>query len=135
VDDMSGEYLAAEAEVLRMAGALDVVTIPTVMKKGRPGARLEVLCHPSSADQLVRVLLRETTTIGVRRLPVERHALPRQVRTVSVDGHDIRVKVVTLPDGSLRAKPEFDDVERVALATGRPARDIFQRAAVEAERA
>jgi len=134
MDDMSGEYLASAAERLRQSGALDVVMIPTLMKKGRPGTRLEVLCAPASVDGLERVLLSDTTTIGVRRTMVERHALLRESRQVSVGGHTIAVKVVTLADGSTRAKPEYADVERIALATGRPPRDIFLEAAALADR-
>lgn len=134
VDDMTAEYLAAAADSLRAAGALDVVLLAASMKKGRPGTRIEVLATPDLADALERRLLVETTTIGVRRLPVSRRALPREQRIVSVLGHEIPVKVVDLPGGGRRAKPEFDHVRRVAEATGRPAADIFALATLAAER-
>lgn len=134
VDDMSPEYLAAVAEHLREADALDVVLLATTMKKGRPGMRLEVLCRPADADRLERQLLLETTTIGVRRQETSRLALARQQDTVAVLGHNVRVKIAVLPDGGARIKPEFDDVQRVALATGRRAADIYQLALVAAER-
>jgi pyridinium-3,5-bisthiocarboxylic acid mononucleotide nickel chelatase len=76
----------------------------------------------------------ESTTIGVRRRAVVRRALARRPVALSVLGHSISAKLVTLPNGSARAKPEFADVERVALATGRPLQDISRLAAVEAER-
>ena len=85
-------------------------------------------------NELEALLLRETTTIGVRRSVVRRRALARDQRTVRVLGFDIAVKVVELPDGTRRAKPEFEDVQRVAEATGRAARDIFLLASMEAER-
>jgi uncharacterized protein (TIGR00299 family) protein len=134
VDDMSPEYLAAAAERLRGAGALDVVLQPVIMKKGRAGTRLEVLADPGRAMALESMLLAETTSIGVRRSVVRRRALPRDRRTVTVLGHEIALKVVQLPDGTRRAKPEFEDVQRVAQATGRVPRDIFWLASVEAER-
>lgn len=134
VDDMSGEYLAAAADALRTAGAVDVVMIATTMKKGRPGTRVEVLAFPDRADSLERLLLGATTTIGVRRSTVSRRALAREARVVQVLGHDVSLKVVTLPDGSRRAKPEFDDVRRVAEATGHPMADIFARATLAADR-
>ena len=134
VDDMSAEYLAAAGDRLREAGALDVVMIPSTMKRGRPGVRVEVLCKPIDATRLEDVLFAETTTIGVRRRSVQRRSLPRDVICVTVLGHDVRAKRVKLPDGSRRAKPELADVERVALATGRALQDIFRLAAVEAER-
>lgn len=133
VDDLSGEYAAATADRLRDAGALDVVLVPTVMKRGRPGVRIEVLAAPGEADRLAGLLLVESTSIGVRRTVVRRDALPRTMRTVRVLGHDVAVKVVTLPDGRTRAKPEFVDVERVALATGQPVIDIFRLALGAAE--
>ena len=134
VDDMSAEYLAAAGDRLREAGALDVVMIPSTMKRGRPGVRVEVLCKPVDATRLEDALFAETTTIGVRRRSVQRRSLPRDVICVTVLGHDVRAKRVTLPDGSRRAKPELADVERVALATGRALQDIFRLAAIEAER-
>ena len=134
VDDMSAEYLAAAAERLRAAGALDVVLQSVVMKKGRAGTRIEVLAPPAKADDLESVLLRETTSIGVRHTVVRRTALPRETRSVTVLGHEIATKVVRLSDGSRRAKPEFEDVQRVALATGRSPHDIFTLASSEAER-
>jgi pyridinium-3,5-bisthiocarboxylic acid mononucleotide nickel chelatase len=108
--------------------------MPVLMKKGRAGTRLEVLAPASLAEDLEAIMLAETTTIGVRHSVVRRRALSREQRTVRVLGFDVGVKVVRLPDGSRRTKPEYDDVHRVALATGRPARDIFWLASVEAER-
>jgi uncharacterized protein (TIGR00299 family) protein len=134
IDDMTPEYLAATADLLREAGALDVVLLAATMKRGRQGTRIEVLARPEDAPRLELLLLTETTTIGVRRTDVRRRALPRDQRTVQVLGHTISLKVVRLPDGSTRAKPEFTDVQRVAQQTGRPLRDIFQRAADQAER-
>jgi len=134
IDDMSPEYLAAVADRAREAGALDVTLLPVTMKRGRPGTRVEVLCRRSEAQALEELLLVESTTIGVRRREVTRRALPREVISVTVLGHPISAKLATLPNGSRRAKPEFVDVERVALATGRPLQDIFRLAAAEAER-
>lgn len=135
IDDATGEHLAGVAELLRESGALDVVLLPVLMKKGRPGTRIEVLAAPADADALERRLLRESTTIGVRRYSVERQALPRAHRDVEVLGHTISVKVVTLPDGTTRAKPEFDDVRRAAAATGRPLQEITDAARRAAESA
>lgn len=128
LDDMSPEYLAGVADRARAEGALDAVLIPVTMKKGRQGTRIEILARAGEANRFESLLLRETSTIGVRRTDVSRMALPREERAADVLGHSIRVKVVTLPSGERRAKPEFDDVQRVALATGRSAFDIYQLA-------
>ena len=128
IDDMDAEALAGAADVLRSTGALDVVLVPVIMKKGRGGTRLEVLCTPDRAPDLERQVLQLTSTIGVRVATLDRRALAREMRTVDVLGHPIRVKVATLPDGSWRAKPEFDDVAHVATVTGRTLRDISELA-------
>lgn len=134
VDDMSPEYLAAAADALRAAGALDVVLQPVVMKKGRPATRIEVLASPAAAPALEHAIFRETTSIGLRHSVVRRRALPRRQASVTVLGHRIAVKIVELGEGVRRAKPEFEDVQRAALATGRPLQDISRLAAREAER-
>ncbi len=134
VDDMSPEYLAVAADQLRAAGALDVTMHQVLMKKGRAGTRIEILCTPALAGALEERALSATTTIGVRRTAVTRRALSREVAVVAVDGHPVRVKLVTRPGGVVTAKPEHDDVVAVAEATGRPAASIFRDAELAAER-
>lgn len=128
VDDLSGEFMAGAADALRAAGALDVTVLAILMKKGRPGHRIEVLCTPFDADRLETLLLMESTSIGVRRSTLARRALPRHAVTVEVGGHVVRLKVVTLPSGATRAKPEWDDVQKVARALGVPAIEVSERA-------
>jgi uncharacterized protein (TIGR00299 family) protein len=125
IDDAPGEYIAAAADLLREGGALDVVLVATTMKKGRPGTRIEVLARPDTADALEAVLLAESGTIGVRRWEVRRRALAREMTSVTVLGEAVAVKVVTLPDGRRRAKPEFDDVRRAAQRLGRPVSELL----------
>jgi uncharacterized protein (TIGR00299 family) protein len=133
IDDMDGESLAAAAEAIRAAGALDVVLVPTVMKKGRPGVRVDILSTAALAGPLENALFTQTSAIGVRRTPVERHALPREERMVQVLGRDVRVKFVTTPGGIFRGKAEYEDLARVAAESGRPLREVqsIARAAVE----
>ena len=128
IDDATGEMIAGLADSLRASGALDVSLLSTVMKKGRPGTRVEVLCAPGDAERFERLLLIESTTIGVRRTEVSRRALAREFRSVSVFGRRVSVKVVTLPDGSVRAKPEYEDVRRVSTETGRSMGDVADEA-------
>ena len=128
IDDMPGEYLSALADSLRQQGALDVVLLASTMKKGRPGVRVEVLARRDAASTLERTLLTESTSIGVRRVSVHRRALPRRAASVEVLGQKIGVKIVTLPDGGSRAKPEFDDVVAASRATGRSLQDLVQLA-------
>jgi uncharacterized protein (TIGR00299 family) protein len=129
IDDMPGEYLSALAESLRASGALDVVLLATTMKKGRPGTRVEVLVRPADVPSIEAAMLTESTSIGVRRVAVERRALSRRMGAVTVLGHRIAVKIVTLPDGSSRFKPEFEDVLVTSRESGRPVREILDLAA------
>lgn len=124
IDDMSPEELAGAAETLRAQGALDVVLLATTMKKGRPGTRVEALVRPADLSRLEEKILLQFTTLGVKRLDVVRKAVPRESKVVNLGGHEIRVKVSTLPDGTLRAKAEFDDLNRVAQETMRPIAEL-----------
>lgn len=134
VDDMSAELLAGAAETLRGRGALDVTLTTVQMKKGRPGTRIEALARPADVRRLEDALFSATTTLGVRRVAVERRALGREERTVRVLGHDVRVKVAALPGGGHRSKPEYEDVRAVSLATGRSQGDVASLALSAAER-
>ena len=124
IDDMSPEELAGAADMLRAEGALDVVLLHTTMKKGRPGTRVEALVQSSDLARIEEKIFLQFTTLGVKTFDVVRNALERESRLVRLDGRDIRVKIATLPDGTRRAKPEFDDLRRVAEETSRPLADI-----------
>lgn len=118
LDDMAPEYVAAAQDLLLGAGALDAVILTIAMKKGRIGTRLEILAEADRIDQIEQTLFRATSTIGIRRWPVQRTVLGRTVEERTWHGQTIRWKRVTLPDGSTREKPEFDDVVRAATALG-----------------
>jgi hypothetical protein len=124
IDDMSPEEVAGAAEILRADGALDVVLIHTMMKKGRLGTRVEALVRASDLARIEEKIFQHFSTLGVKTFDVVRNALARESTMVRFDGRDIRVKVATLPDGSKRAKPEFDDLRRVAEETSRPLSEI-----------
>jgi uncharacterized protein (DUF111 family) len=123
VDDVTGEQLGYAIAAALRAGAFDAWVSPVTMKKGRPGNVLHVLADPVHADLLRREIHRATGTLGVRAATVERWPLARQLHEVTVDGVTVRMKVT-----GDRAKPEFDDVARVAARTGRPLRDVAKQA-------
>lgn len=118
VDDMPSEYLPAAQEALLAAGAVDATVASVGMKKGRPGHRIEALVPEPALERVLAALFRSTTTIGARYWPVSRPALPREEEIVAWRGQQIRRKRVRLPDGTERAKPEYDDIVRAAEATG-----------------
>ncbi|MEA2761461.1 MAG: pyridinium-3,5-bisthiocarboxylic acid mononucleotide nickel chelatase [Gemmatimonadaceae bacterium] len=124
IDDMSPEELAGAADLLRTEGALDVVLLHTTMKKGRLGTRVEALVRDADRTRLEARIFQSFTTLGVKTFDVVRSALARESKMVRFDGRDIRVKVATLPDGSKRAKPEFDDLRKAAEETSRPLAEI-----------
>lgn len=116
VDDMAPEYAAPAQDAILAAGARDVVFLPLAMKKGRPGLRLEALADEALLEQVIAAVFRATPTIGLRHWRVERPALERTIISVQWRGHEIRCKQVVLPDGTRRAKPEYEDVVRAAAA-------------------
>jgi len=124
IDDMSPEELTGAAETLRAQGALDVVLLDATMKKGRPGTRVEALVRAADVARLEEKILLQFTTLGVKRTDILRTALQRESKVFNLNGHEIRVKVSTLPDGTLRAKAEFDDLNRVAQETMRPIAEL-----------
>lgn len=128
VDDMNPEFFDAAVEALFAAGARDVTLTSLAMKKGRPGTLLQVIAEPALRERLAGVMLRETSTIGVRWHTVDRLLLPRREQTVTTRYGAIRVKVVTLPDGSSRCAPEHDDCRRAAKAHAVPIAEVHAAA-------
>ncbi len=118
IDDLAPEYVAAARESLVEAGAVDVTLARIDMKKGRPGVRLEALVPAASLSSVTDEFFIGTRTIGVRYWEVDRAVLEREEEVVEWRGERIRRKRVRLPDGSTRAKPEFDDVVAAARAHG-----------------
>jgi len=131
VDDMSPEYVEPLRQALVQAGALDVQTWPVQMKKGRQGFRVEVMAPEALAEAVTAELFRHSTTAGVRRWVAERATLPRHQLTVRLDGVAVRVKV--LDGGSVRVKPEYDDVLAAAQALGRPPLEVARAVERDAE--
>ena len=118
VDDLTPEYVPPLLQAVLDAGAADCSAQPLVMKKGRPGVRVEALAPPEALDAVSAALFRAGSTIGLRFWPAGRRVLPRRVETVAWRGEEIRVKRSALPGGGERAKPEFEDVARAAARLG-----------------
>ena len=114
IDDMTPEAYEPLSERLFSLGAKDVYYTPIVMKKTRPGTKLSVLTSPSLKREIIDCILQNSTSIGVRAWPVAKSMLPRTLETVDTSLGEVRVKTVTLPDGSKRWKAEHDDVTEIA---------------------
>jgi uncharacterized protein (TIGR00299 family) protein len=128
IDDMSPEILPHVIDRLLDAGAQDAWTTPIVMKKGRAATTLSVLCDDASKAPLIDIVFAETTTLGVRLSPVEKHTLKRRWVEVEVEGHSIRVKLAARDGTVMSVAPEYEDARTAALATGRPLREIYEQA-------
>jgi pyridinium-3,5-bisthiocarboxylic acid mononucleotide nickel chelatase len=109
IDDMNPEWYSALINQLYDAAALDVWLTPVQMKKNRPGIVVEVLSRPENTNALRALLLRHTTTLGVRESTITRFSLPRRFELVETAYGSVRMKIATLPDGSEKASPEHDD--------------------------
>ena len=114
IDDMTPEAYEPLSERLFALGAKDVYSTPIMMKKTRPGIMLSVLTSPSEQREVIDCILQNSTTIGVRTWPVGKSMLPRSFATIDTSIGQVRVKIVTLPDGSKRWKAEHDDVTEIA---------------------
>ena len=88
--------------------------MPIFTKKGRPAWQLQVIAAIEDAERLEGIIFSETTTIGIRRWLCDRTVLERAWTTVPTPWGEVRMKVVTLPDGSLRGMPEYEDVAAIA---------------------
>ena len=128
IGDMNPELYEPVRERLFGAGALDVWTTAIGMKKGRPGTLLSVLGAAEKEAELARLILRETTTLGVRVYPVTRHIAERAFHTVETVYGPVQVKVKLLDGERLGAKPEFDECRRLADAAGVPVRMVYEAA-------
>ncbi len=131
VDDMTGEVAAHAIDALLRAGALDAWAAPVTMKKGRPGLIIAALCERPRAEALVETLLRETSSIGVRRFGVSRTERPRRMIEVETRFGRIPVKVSEGDYGPALAKPEFEACVLAARAADVPVREV-QSAALAA---
>lgn len=118
IDDCSPEVLAYAVERLREAGAREAHWLPIFCKKGRPAYQLQVIVEPSDVSRMEEIILSETTTIGIRRLQMERTCLPRAIESVETPWGEVAVKTVRLPDGTRRTTPEYEACAAIARDKG-----------------
>ena len=131
IDDTTPEIFGYVQERLFAAGAADVWFQAIQMKKNRPGVLVSVLCMQQHEDALTRVLLEETSTLGVRVTPVARHEAPRESFEFESSLGPAVVKVKRLPGQPPRVAPEYEVCRRIAAERGLPLREVYR--VVEAE--
>ncbi|MEO8736014.1 MAG: nickel pincer cofactor biosynthesis protein LarC [Edaphobacter sp.] len=128
LDDLNPQIIAYVTEQALQQGALDVMLTPVIMKKGRPGTLLTILCDPDRVPVLERLLLRETSTLGIRIHQEQRSCLSRSHQSVSTPYGDIRIKVGSLAKEALNANPEFEDCRIAAATHNVPLKQVIQSA-------
>jgi uncharacterized protein (DUF111 family) len=132
IDDMAPELLAFTQERLFAAGAADVWFTPVQMKKNRPGVMLSVICAEALEATLAGILLRETSTLGVRVREVARYEAEREVVRFESSLGPAAVKVKRLPGEPAAVSPEFEDCRRIALERNLPLAEVYATVTQEA---
>ena len=134
LDDVSGELVGYAQEQLFALGALDVWYTPIQMKKNRPGVMLSAMVPQELETAAFELILRETTTLGVRTRPVERYVAERRIESMESALGVIGVKVKYLGGKAVSASPEYEDCRKIALESGISLQDVYQQAMAEARR-
>ena len=114
IDDCTGELLGYTMENLMSAGARDVHFTPVYMKKNRPAYLLTVICDEAHIKKMEQIIFEETTTIGIRRMRMERTVLEREETVIALERGEVKAKKCTLPDGQVRLYPEYESVAELA---------------------
>ena len=128
IDDMNPQFFGHVMEKLFAAGALDVYFTPIMMKKNRPADKLSVVARRGDEQKLCDLLLRETSTLGVRVTPVRRHEAGRRMVTVSTRYGNVQVKLKLLGDEAVQASPEYEDCAALAREHDVPLAQVFNEA-------
>jgi uncharacterized protein (TIGR00299 family) protein len=134
IDDMNPQDFELAGERLFEEGALDVWLESIAMKKGRPGVKFCCLCVPEKAEALSRVVLRNTTTQGVRRTTFDRSKLCYKIEEVVTSLGTLRVKTAFIGKDPVRGTPEYDDLKRLAKEKGLPLHEVRGRVVRELPR-
>ncbi len=125
IDDCSGEILGYTMERLFAAGARDVHYMPVFMKKNRPGWQLNVICDETKIAELEQIIFEETTTIGIRRSPVERSVLDRQIQKIMTPLGEAEVKVCQIGQKK-KIYPEYESVVRLCKENHMTYQEVYE---------
>ncbi|PAV30619.1 hypothetical protein CIL05_05825 [Virgibacillus profundi] len=127
LDDISGEWLGYVMDVLFEAGANDVFYTPIYMKKNRPGILLQLLCSNNNINKMKEILLKETTTLGVRYYPLTVHRSERIFTKVETRWGTVTVKQGVSNGEVFQSSPEFEDCKAIAEQHGIPLKKVYEQ--------
>lgn len=126
LDDITGEILGHVMDLLLNAGANDVFYIPIYMKKNRPGTMLQVLCPENKKDEMMDIIFKETTTLGIRYYPISVKRLGRQFKKVETPWGTISIKEGLLQGKIVQRAPEYNECKVLSDKHGIPLKLIYQ---------
>jgi uncharacterized protein (TIGR00299 family) protein len=126
IDDMNPQFYDPVVQHLFVAGALDVTLTPIQMKKNRPGVQISVIAHQETEETLAQILLRETSTLGVRVNQIWRHEAMREMRTLETRFGIVSVKIKRMDGKIIQAAPEFEECLRAARAHQLPVEAVYR---------
>jgi uncharacterized protein (TIGR00299 family) protein len=125
IDDMNPEFFEYISEKLFKAGASDVFLANIIMKKGRPGIVLNVICESEVADVVKGIIFTESTTLGIRSFPFKKDTLIRKYESVNTIYGPVSVKISFYRGADVSYKPEFEECKRIALENGLPLKEVY----------
>jgi pyridinium-3,5-bisthiocarboxylic acid mononucleotide nickel chelatase len=125
IDDMNPEFFDYISEKLFKCGASDVFLSNIIMKKGRPGIVLNVICEIEFADSVKSIIFTESTSLGIRSFPFRKDTLTRKFETVSSPFGEITVKRSYYKGEEVSCKPEYDECKRIAAESGIPIKEVY----------
>jgi uncharacterized protein (TIGR00299 family) protein len=134
LDDINPEIVGHFVEQALSAGALDVFHTSIQMKKNRPGVLLTILCAEADADKFAEMILRETSSFGIRRHTAERRKLRREFATVKTPYGEVAVKIGKLDGKIIQASPEFESCKKIARTAKVPLKAIYESASTALNR-
>jgi len=125
IDDMNPEFYDHVSERLFKAGASDVYFSQIIMKKGRPGVILKVICETHLEDVMKEIIFRESTTLGVRIFEFRKETLAREFGKINTQYGEMTVKKSFYENVPVSVKPEYEECKRIAAENGIPVKEVY----------
>jgi len=133
IDDMNPEIYSYLYSLLFEAGALDVYLTDIMMKKNRPGSKINVLCQPEDVSSLEEILFRETTTFGIRKYEVDRKALEREFQQLETEFGEVTVKLACYQGELIKYAPEYEECKTLAQELEISVREVYNQVMATAQ--
>jgi hypothetical protein len=131
IDDMNPEFFEYISEKLFKSGASDVFFTNIIMKKGRPGIILNLICEKEAADELKKIIFTESTSLGIRTFPFRKDTLSRHFETIETIYGEVKIKRSFYKGNEVSCKPEYDDCKRIAAERAIPLKEVYNKVLAE----